>query len=75
MMKSMSEQKFEQQIIEEAHEFAKLHREKILGLSEDELIRYFNSQLDYESWKIFNVYSPKLLRLFIKTVKEDLSKS
>ena len=74
MMKSMSEQEIEQQIIEKAHEFAKLHKEKILGLSEDELIRYINSQLDYESWKIFNVYSQKLLVLFVKTIKEDLSK-
>ena len=71
----MSEQEIEQQIIKLAHEFAQKYGEEILELNEYELIAYINSKLDYESWKIFNVYSPKLLRLFIKTVKEDLSKS
>ena len=75
MMKIMSEQEIEQQIIKLAHEFAQKYGEEILELNEYELIAYINSKLDYESWKIFNVYSPKLLRLFIKTVKEDLSKS
>jgi len=71
----MSMQEGEERIIELAHEFAKLHKEKISGLSEDELIKYITSKLDYESWKFFNFYGYKLFELFIKTVKEDLSKS
>ena len=65
----------EERIIELAHEFSKKYGKEILGLSDDELIKYITSQLDYESWKIFAFYKYQLLRLFIKTVKEDLSKS
>jgi len=68
----MSQKEVEQKIIELAHEFSKKYGQEILELSEDELITYINSKLDYESWKYFNFYQPKLLALFIKTVKEDL---
>ena len=75
MMKSMSEQEIEQQIVQIAHEWSQKYGKEILELNENELIAYINSKLDYESWKFFNFYQPKLLRLFIKTIKEDLSKS
>jgi len=71
----MSVKEVEQQIIELAHEFSKKYGKEILELSEEELMTYINSKLDYESWKYFNFYQPKLLRLFIKTVKEDLEKA
>ena len=71
----MGENEVEQQIIEIAHEFSKKYGKEILELSEEELMTYINSKLDYESWKYFNFYQPKLLRLFIKTVKEDLEKA
>jgi hypothetical protein len=65
----------EERIIELAYEFSKKYGKEILGLSEDELIKYITSKLDYESWKFFNFYGYKLFELFIKTIKEDLSKS
>ena len=65
----------EEKIIELAHEFSKKYGKEISGLSEDELIKYITSKLDYESWKIFVFYNYQLFELFIKTVKEDLSKS
>jgi len=71
----MSEQEIEQQIVQIAHEWSQKYGKEILELNENELIAYINSKLDYESWKFFNFYQPKLLRLFIKTIKEDLSKS
>jgi len=71
----MSVKEVEQQIIELAHEFSKKYGKEIFELSENELIAYINAKLDYESWKYFNFYQPKLLRLFIKTVKEDLEKA
>jgi len=71
----MSIKEEEERIIELAHEFSKKYGKEVLELSENELIAYINSKLDYESWKYFNFYQSKLLRLFIKIVKEDLSKS
>ena len=71
----MSVKEIEQQIIKLAHEFAQKYGSEVLELTEDELIVYINSKLDYDSWKYFNFYQPKLLRLFVKTIKEDLSKS
>jgi len=68
----MSVKEIEQQIIKLAHEFSKKYGQEILELNEYELTAYINSKLDYESWKYFNFYQPKLLALFIKTVKEDL---
>ena len=71
----MSEQEIEQQIVQIAHEWSQKYGKEILELNENELIAYINSKLDYESWKFFNFYEYKLFELFIKTVKEDLSKS
>lgn len=68
----MSLKEVEEKVIKLAHEFAQKYEKEILELNEYELIAYINSKLDYESWKYFNFYQPKLLALFIKTVKEDL---
>jgi hypothetical protein len=70
--KEMSLKEVEEKVIKLAHEFAQKYEKEILELNEYELIAYINSKLDYESWKYFNFYQPKLLALFIKTVKEDL---
>ena len=61
--------------IEIAHEFAQKYGKEILELSEDELISYLTSFFNYEEWLIFKHNEIEMLRLFLKTVKEDLSKS
>jgi len=71
----MSVEKVEQKIIEIAHEFAQKYGKEILELSEDELISYLTSFFNYEEWLIFKHNEIEMLRLFLKTVKEDLSKS
>jgi len=71
----MSIKEVEEKVIQLAHIFSKRFGEEILELSENELIAYLTAEFDYESWKIFAFYKYQMLALFLKTAKEDLSKS
>jgi len=71
----MGRYEVEQKIVELAHKFAVQYGEEILHLKVDELIMYLSSYFDYESWLIFKHNQYELLKLFVETVKEDLSKS
>jgi len=71
----MARQEVEEKIVEIAHDFAKKYGEEVLQLTEDELIAHIGSNFDYQSWLIFKHNQYEMLKLFVKTVKEDLSKS
>ena len=71
----MAKQEAERKVIELAHEFAQRYGEEVLQLNVDELITYLAGNFDYENWIIFKHNQYEMLKLFVKTVKEDLSKS
>ncbi|ARQ96442.1 hypothetical protein CCL42_gp36 [Sulfolobus islandicus rod-shaped virus 8] len=71
----MSLNEVKQKVIQIAHEFVQKYGEEALQLSYDELISYLTSFFNYEEWLIFKHNEIEMLRLFLKTVKEDLSKS
>ena len=71
----MSLKEVEQKITQIAHEFAKKYREEILELSYDELIAYIAPFFNYQEWLIFKHNEIEMLKLFVQTIKEDLSKS
>jgi len=71
----MSVEKVEQKIIEIAHEFSKKYGSEVLELTEDELIAYITPLLSLDELSVFRFYKSKMLYIFLKTVKEDLSKS
>ena len=71
----MSVKEIEQQIIKLAHEFAQKYGSEVLELTEDELIAYITPLLSLDELSVFRFYKSKMLYIFLKTVKEDLSKS
>jgi len=70
----MSIEKVEQKIIEIAHLFSQKYGEEILELTDYELIAYITPLLSLDDLTTFRYYKTKMLYLFLKTVKEDLSK-
>jgi len=71
----MGRKEVEEKIVQIAHEWSQKYGEEVLQLSYDELISYLTSFFNYEEWLIFKHNEIEMLRLFLKTVKEDLSKS
>jgi len=64
----MSEKEVEEKIVQKAHWIAQKFKEK--GL--DELTAYIAFEFDYDEYLIFKRNQDKLLRLFLKTIEEDL---
>ena len=71
----MGRKEVEEKIIQLAHIFSEKFGEEVLQLREDELIAYITPQLSLNDLDIFRHYKYQMLYLFLKTVKEDLSKS
>jgi hypothetical protein len=71
----MSVKEVEQKIIEIAHEFSRKYGSEVLELTENELMAYITPLLSLDELSVFRFYKSKMLYIFLKTVKEDLSKS
>jgi len=75
MMKEMTQKKVEEKIVQIAHEFSQKYGDEVLELNEYELIAYITPLLSLNELTTFRYYKTRMLYLFLKTVKEDLSKS
>jgi hypothetical protein len=71
----MSLNEVKQKIVQLAHEFTQKYGEEVFEIHADELIAYISSEFDYENWLIFKHNEIEMLKLFVQTIKEDLSKS
>ena len=71
----MGRKEVEEKIIKLAHEWSKKYGEEVLQLDYNELIAYITPFFNYQEWLIFKHNEYQMLALFIKTVKQDLSKS